>query len=203
MMMERVVAKVRMGEPVPLQWSGLDWYVAAVDHGRDGEAREWLEGKSIPVFMVEGCKPYRHRTGGEWRKRYWLPFEGYLFVGDLTRVQRAISGWHVDRHRRAIECPVYGLLGADAKPSRVNGFAMQALFAAHDAGWFTGTKRRRIDGVIPFKVGESVAVNVGPWASVDALIKAFKGEDRVEIKLQLFGIEHLTTVGLDSISKKG
>ena len=45
--------KVRIGEPVPMDWVGRKWYLISVRQGQDYAAREWLEENDVAVFMME------------------------------------------------------------------------------------------------------------------------------------------------------
>jgi len=127
--------------------------------------------------------------------------EGYLFIGDLAAAQLAAGRWSSDPRRRGVDCPIVGFLGMQGGAVPVDAFAMQALFAAHDAGTFSSGQPidRRIN---PLRIGDEVRVLKGPFTYLDAIVlKVLKGDD-VEIQLELFGSKRVAKVGLDSVALK-
>ena len=90
--MAGMVECVRIGEPVPLEWQGLSWYVATVRPGRDFHAREELEAQGLPVFMMEGRRTVRVGKNRRRVLKAYPVFPGYLFVGDIAGALACLSG---------------------------------------------------------------------------------------------------------------
>jgi hypothetical protein len=202
MAMREQTTIVRLGSSVPFEWVSLSWYVASVAGGKDDAARAWLEDCGVPVFMLEGKQAYRPRgpQRGPRLLRTYRVLSGYLFVGDLALAQLCMARWKADQRRRDLPCPIDGFLGAGGVPCRVNGAAMQALFAAHECGRFAPATlddeaRQRI------AIGSNVRITVGPFAFIEGIVTAFKSGDRAEILMNLFGHSRAVTVGLDSIGR--
>jgi hypothetical protein len=194
---EAEIERIRPGVAVPLQWTGLEWFVACVERGRDREAREWLENASVPVFMLQGSKAYRRGMSGPWLSREWLVLEGYLFIGDLYAARLQISRWQSDRRRNGVACPVVSFLGSSGKPIAVNGAAMQALFHAHDTNRFSSGKP--LDDSV--RIGEEVRILKGPFTFIEGIVQKLLGGQMAEIQLELLGARRVAKVRLDSLAR--
>jgi hypothetical protein len=194
---EAEIERIRPGVAVPLQWTGLEWFVACVERGRDREAREWLENASVPVFMLEGRKAYRRGMSGPWLSREWLVLEGYLFVGDMDAARLQIAHWQSDWRRKGVTCPVASFLGSSGKPIAVNGAAMQALFHAHDTNRFS-TGKPLDDSV---RIGEEVRILKGPFTFIEGIVQKLLGGQMAEIQLELLGARRVAKVRLDSLAR--
>lgn len=206
--------------PIPLDWSGLDWHVALVR--RDRLAADWLQWHGCKVLLVEGARAVRDRRGnGKRRLEPWLPFAGYVFFSGLAGATRALHDWHRPDVRLAFSCdlalqrrhggaplaptrqgddaPVVGLLGGNAGPWRVSPFAMQALFAMVDADAFRARSvRESVERTL--RIGQEVAIMDGPFMGIAAMVRSFHSGDRLEIAAQLFGREVAMRVPLDTVA---
>ena len=191
---------VRLGNAVPLEWTGLEWFVACVERGRDREAREWLEQADVPVFMLEGRKAYRRGMSGPWLSREWLVLEGYLFVGDIDAARLQTARWQADWRRNGVACPVVSFLGSGGKPMPVNGAAMQALFHAHDTNRFS-TGKALSDSQDPVRIGEEVRILKGPFTFIEGIVQKLLSGQMAEIQVELFGAKMLAKVRLDSLAR--
>jgi hypothetical protein len=194
---EPQIERIRPGAIVPLQWTGLEWFVACVERGRDREAREWLEQAGVPVFMLEGRKAYRRGMSGPWLSREWLVLEGYLFIGDMDAARLQIAHWQSDWRRKGVTCPVASFLGSSGKPIAVNGAAMQALFHAHDTNRFS-TGKPLDDSV---RIGEEVRILKGPFTFIEGIVQKLLGGQMAEIQLELLGARRVAKVRLDSLAR--
>ena len=197
---EAEIERISPGVAVPLQWTGLEWFVACVERGRDREAREWLENAGVPVFMLQGSKAYRRGMSGPWLSREWLVLEGYLFVGDMNAARLQIARWQSDRRRNGVACPVVSFLGSSGKPIAVNGAAMQALFHAHDTNRFS-TGKALVDSQDPVRIGEEVRILKGPFTFIEGIVQKLLGGQMAEIQLELLGARRVAKVRLDSLAR--
>lgn len=190
------VTRIRIGDGVPLEWAGLPWYVATIADKCDRAARQWLEDEGLHVFMLEGRKPVRIANRGAWVLRDYLVYDGYLFVSEIEKMIAVMR--RQQKMRRA--CPVTGYLGSQGRPVRVNGASMQALFVAHEHREFVPDEIRCADAD-SLRIGDQVAVKVGPLAIVSGIIHALKDGKDVEILAQMFGGARVVPVLLDNVTR--
>lgn len=194
------VAGVKPGRSAPLAWSGLDWHVAAA-RGPHAEAEAFLQQAGCIAFSPAFWVAHRRGGRGPWLETLDRPMGGYVFVCGL---EAAFTGM-ARRRQQGLAVPVAGFLGALGRPARVNGMAMQALFALNERGseWRMQCPSAFDPRLRMIRPGTKVRVATGAFSEVDAVVTAVLAGDRVEIMAQLFGREHVSKVALDRLVEIG
>lgn len=203
--------RVRIGEPVPFAWVGMEWYAATVRANADLKVRDWLEGLGLPVLVLEGREARRvGPRNGRRRLTDYPVLPGIVFVAELERVlaamrsygrfEHAVNGVRHASSGRGADCPLTGFLGCDGRPLRVGGATMGVLFAAHERALFVKESIRdslRAD----MHRGDSVLIEDGPFAWTQGIVEKFRAANRVEILVEMFGRRQVVEVALDSVSR--
>lgn len=187
-------------QPVPIdnQWIELKWFIALVRPTRvvprqqreDVKALEAMQAMGIPAWYPTG-KRRQIKSGpdGKRRMQTYLLFPGYLFVAHVPDFARILNIRHIT-----------GMLGYETGgsyvPSRVPGYAMQALFAGEEI------RQRRIDVESePLKSGESVSVIDGPFAHFDGQVNRLINAERIEIVLEILGSRRPVEISVDKLRR--
>jgi transcription antitermination factor NusG len=221
---------IRIGDTIPDDWLGHDWFVATCKPGRDHEAREMFEDFGIPVLMMEGNELARaSRRSGKRELRTRIIWPGYLFVAGTPDTFSLMRGGLNDcRHlmaterKRVIEQkrahrllaeasevqvktwfsdnPVSGWRGTKHGPLRVDGATMQAVFLAHESAAFVHKSVRDANRA-RVRRGDIVAVSVGPFAFVEGIVQQFSNGNDVEILAEIFNRKTTVKVPFDSLEK--
>lgn len=200
---------------VPLDWAGLDWFVAVAlgdglssVHGQsDGNTAlkaisAMFEGSDVPLFIPRFRQCHRQRGGrGPWVERTVPVLPGYAFIGDLDAARRVIAAWRFGPHAHRA-CPVAGFLGGWEAPRKVSSYVMHAMFAAQERNWdMRGLGQPA--GADSVRKGDQVQLDVGPLAEMAGTVQRLRSGNKVEIIAELFGRQVTVTAWLDRITKSG
>lgn len=147
------------------------WFIARVQHRKEGFAAEHLERQGFVVFLPRLKKARRHARRID---SVLVPlFPGYLFV--TLHLDR--PGW------RSVNGTfgVVGLLGdAHGPPSPVPPTVMTDLIERCPQGLFNPVSE-------PLHVGEAVRITHGPFADFTAKVSKLDTRGRVQLLLDALG----------------
>ena len=144
------------------------WYVVATKPRREAEARLHLERQDYVVCLPQIT--LRKRRRGQWVIVTEAMFPGYLFVALVLGVDDPVP------IRSTIGC--YGLVKNGHESLPVPTEVMAPLIALGDDS---------ADEAQGFSFGESVRLEAGTFAGLEAIFQITKGADRAEVLIKLLG----------------
>lgn len=158
------------------------WYLLQCKPRQNFRAEENLCNQGFtcfqPVVEVERLQSGKRRITTE------PLFPGYLFI----RLDSINDNWSPIRSTRGVS----RLVGFTGLPLRVPDDVVEAL-------------RQRLDEqprIVPLQPGDTVIIKDGAFATIEAIFKAFDGEERVVILLNLMNREQQLVVPVGSIEKR-
>ena len=156
------------------------WYAVATKARDEAIAKSNLERQGYPVFLP--TISLKKRRQGRWVPVTEPLFPGYLFVSLLLGADDPAP------IRSTVGC--IGLV----RFGRAHAPVPSSLIAA-----LQGTSEGAIDTPLPFNQGDKVRLIAGPFVGIEAVFDMPRGEDRVQVLLELLGKVQRLTVNLDDL----
>lgn len=164
------------------------WYAVASKPRQEQEAQRQLERQGyttcLPLMTV------KKRRQGKWQQLIEPVFPGYLFVAlamgidDIAPIRSTIG--------------VQGLVRFGAQYTPVPRDVMAALQAMSVDSLSTADTEH----ALPFKKGDAVVFEAGPFAGLTAVFDMRKGDDRVRVLLDILGKTQQLLVDPNQLSVK-
>ena len=158
------------------------WYVLRAVSGKETKVKEYIEaemrntnlGEYVSQVLIPTEKVYQVRNGKKIvKERTYLP--GYVLV------EAALVG-EVPHHLRNIT-NVIGFLGGMEHPVPLRQSEVNRILGTVDE-----LQEASEDMNIPYVVGETVKVSVGPFSGFSGIIEEVSGEKRkLKVMVKIFG----------------
>ena len=173
------------------------WYVVRTAGGKEKKAKEYLEKEiqrrglqdMVPQVLIPTEKVYQVRNGKKIvKERTYLP--GYVLV------EAALVG-EVPHHLRNIT-NVIGFLGGMEHPVPLRQSEVNRILGTVDE-----LQEASEDMNIPYVVGETVKVSVGPFSGFSGVIEEVSAEKRkLKVMVKIFGRKTPLELGFTDVEKE-
>ena len=179
--------------------SGIEkkWYVLRAISGKEPKVREILEaemkntslGDYISQVLIPTEKVYQVRNGKKvLKERSYLP--GYVLI------EAALNGETI--HTLANLTNVIGFLGGNIKPVPLRQSEVNRILGKVDE-----LKDVEEEVMIPYILGESVKVNVGPFSGFSGIIEEINNEKKkLKVMVKIFGRKTALELGFTQVEKE-
>ena len=157
------------------------WYAVATKARDEAIAKANLERQDYQVFLPTVCLKKRRR--GRWMPVTEPMFPGYLFVSLVLGADDPAP------IRSTVGC--IGLVRFGHAHTPVPSSLIAAL---------QGASEDALDTPLPFNQGDKVRLIAGPFAGIEAVFDMPRGEDRVQVLLELLGEVQRLTVDQNDLS---
>ena len=157
------------------------WYAVATKARDEAVAKANLERQEYRVFLP--TISLKKRRQGRWTPVTEPLFPGYLFVSLVLGADDPAP------IRSTVGC--IGLVRFGQNHTRVPSSLIAALH---------GKSNGAVDPPLPFNQGDKVRLIAGPFAGIEAVFDMPRGEERVQVLLQLLGKVQRLTVNKDDLS---
>lgn len=183
---------LRRHDDFPHEWRGLAWYALRVAPGAEFLAADRLSSMGVPTACPLRVEYRRRSRHARTREPMTFPLlAGYLFAAVGERDWRPVMS---QRH-------VYGVVGADGRPSVVATAELVSLCRRSAAGAFSAAEyQRNMRTGREFKVGDRVEV-FGAGLALDGWVfevSALHG-DTARVVMQMLGGEREVSVSVDRL----
>ena len=166
----------------PLHSVQAAWYAVATKPRNEGDAKLNLERQGYSLFLPTIRLKKRRR--GQWTLVTEPLFPGYLFVSLVLGTDDPAP------IRSTVGCVGLVRFGPTYTPVPAELIAgLKAAAATYDPV------------LAPFKRGDAVRLMSGPFAGLGAIYDMAKGEQRVQVLLEVLGRVQRLTVELDALDK--
>ena len=173
------------------------WYVLRAVSGKEAKVKEYIEaemrntnlGEYVSQVLIPTEKVYQVRNGKKIvKERTYLP--GYVLV------EAALVG-EVPHHLRNIT-NVIGFLGGMEHPVPLRQSEVNRILGTVDE-----LQEASEDMNIPYVVGETVKVSVGPFSGFSGIIEEVSGEKRkLKVMVKIFGRKTPLELGFTDVEKE-
>ena len=173
------------------------WYVLRAVSGKETKVKEYIEaemrntnlGEYVSQALIPTEKVYHVRNGKKIvKERTYLP--GYVLV------EAALVG-EVPHHLRNIT-NVIGFLGGMEHPVPLRQSEVNRILGTVDE-----LQEASEDMNIPYVVGETVKVSVGPFSGFSGIIEEVSGEKRkLKVMVKIFGRKTPLELGFTDVEKE-
>ncbi|MDY4872472.1 transcription termination/antitermination protein NusG [Phocaeicola faecicola] len=173
------------------------WYVLRAVSGKEAKAKEFIEaemrntslGEYVSQVLIPTEKIYQVRNGKKIAKeRSYLP--GYVLV------EAALVG-EVAHHLRNIT-NVIGFLGGQEHPVPLRQSEVNRILGTVDE-----LQEVSEDVNVPYTVGETVKVAVGPFSGFSGIIEEVSAEKRkLKVMVKIFGRKTPLELGFTDVGKE-
>jgi transcriptional antiterminator NusG len=173
------------------------WYVLRAVSGKESKVKEYLDadirhgnlGEYVSQVLIPTEKVYQVRNGKKIvKERTYLP--GYVLV------EAALVG-EVAHHLRNIP-NVIGFLGGQDHPVPLRQSEVNRILGTVDELQEVGEELS-----VPYTVGETVKVSVGPFSGFSGLIEEVNGEKRkLKVMVKIFGRKTPLELGFTDVEKE-
>ncbi|MDD4636522.1 MAG: transcription termination/antitermination protein NusG [Bacteroidales bacterium] len=179
--------------------SGIEkkWYVLRAISGKEPKVREALEaemkntslGDYISQVLIPTEKVYQVRNGKKvMKERSYLP--GYVLI------EASLNGEAI--HALSNLTNVIGFLGGNIKPIPLRQSEVNRILGKVDE-----LKDVEEEVMIPYLVGESVKVNVGPFSGFSGIIEEVNNEKKkLKVMVKIFGRKTPLELGFTQVEKE-
>lgn len=182
----------RRPDPHAIDVEGVSWVCARVRPGKEFAVADDLAAVGYRVFAPHGVRVYRSARVQGTNSRRGVMERDYPVFGSYLFVGQGRGQWL----SRDVHMHIGGVL-ENAGGSRNVPSAFISVAAVM---WM----RRRWDGrkqPLPFKVGDTVISNEGPFAGLPALVESLPTELRAVVSFPMFGRPTRVTVDSRSLEK--
>ena len=172
------------------------WYVLRAISGKEAKVKEYLEadiknsdlGEYVSQVLIPTEKVYQVRNGKKIvKERSYLP--GYVLV------EAALVG-EVAHHLRNTP-NVIGFLGGQDHPVPLRQSEVNRILGTVDE------LQEVSEESIPYTVGETVKVSVGPFSGFSGIIEEVNGEKRkLKVMVKIFGRKTPLELGFTDVEKE-
>lgn len=160
----------------------MTWYALQHKPAQGDRALDNLQNQGIscfyPKITVENIK------AGKRSKKLEALFPGYLFV-------------HLEQTD-----PMWGKLRSTRGVLRVVGFAGKPAAIGDEVIQHIKDSLHSVAEVGGIKPGQSVELSDGPFQGIDAIFKAYDGEERAIVLIQFMLKQHAISVSVGAITRK-
>ena len=173
------------------------WYVLRAVSGKEAKVKEYIEaemrntnlGEYVSQVLIPTEKVYQVRNGKKIvKERTYLP--GYVLV------EAALVG-EIPHHLRNIT-NVIGFLGGMEHPVPLRQSEVNRILGTVDE-----LQEASEDMNIPYVVGETVKVSVGPFSGFSGIIEEVSGEKRkLKVMVKIFGRKTPLELGFTDVEKE-
>ena len=173
------------------------WYVLRAVSGKESKVKEYIEaemrnsdlGEYVSQVLIPTEKVYQVRNGKKIvKERSYLP--GYVLV------EAALVG-EVAHHLRNIT-NVIGFLGGQEHPVPLRQSEVNRILGTVDE-----LQEVSEDTNIPYTVGETVKVSVGPFSGFSGIIEEVSAEKRkLKVMVKIFGRKTPLELGFTDVEKE-
>ncbi|WP_300728978.1 transcription termination/antitermination protein NusG [uncultured Bacteroides sp.] len=173
------------------------WYVLRAVSGKEAKVKEYIEaemrntslGEYVSQVLIPTEKVYQVRNGKKVvKERTYLP--GYVLV------EAALVG-EVAHHLRNIT-NVIGFLGGLDHPAPLRQSEVNRILGTVDE-----LQEASEDMSIPYTVGETVKVTVGPFSGFSGIIEEVSAEKRkLKVMVKIFGRKTPLELGFTDVEKE-